>query len=221
MKTKHVTGVTIDDTEPDYVTNECADELQRFKVTAETVLMNRSGAGSVGRSAVYLSDNAPLTNEHVLHIRVAQPYDPCYISVFLSTWWGERAIEQGITGSTGQLNLANEHVAQVPVLTPLPPAQRFIGNLIRLSHHSIVGARSLTAAAKLLVEALIEGQITEADLVEAQEAIQRGDHSADARLLQRLTVAGLDRTGERPLIPDVNALLRLLKDVEAETAGDQ
>src|ERR1700736_2036105 len=93
--------------------------------------MNRSGAGSIGRCSVYLGTSAPLTNEHVLHIRIAAPHDPCFVAAYLSTWWGERAIEQGITGSTGQLNLANEHVARVPVPAIAPEAQRYIGDKLR------------------------------------------------------------------------------------------
>jgi type I restriction enzyme S subunit len=131
LKTKHINGLIVDDSEPDFVTAECASALARFKVATETVLMNRSGAGSIGRCSIYLGNAAPLTNEHVLHIRVEPLHDPCFAAAYLSTWWGERAIEQGITGSTGQLNLANEHVAQVPVPSLASEAQRYIGDKVR------------------------------------------------------------------------------------------
>jgi type I restriction enzyme, S subunit len=131
LKTKHVNGLIVDESEPDFVTVECALELGRFKVAEATVLMNRSGAGSVGRCSVYLGTSAPLTNEHVLHIRLSPPNDPCFVAAYLSTWWGERAIEQGVTGSTGQLNLANEHVARVPVPALAAEAQRYVGNKVR------------------------------------------------------------------------------------------
>lgn len=143
LKTKHVNGLIVDDSDPDWVTLECASSLAKFKVQQSTVLMNRSGAGSVGRCSVYLGTSAPLTNEHVLHIRVGAPHDACFVVSYLSSWWGERAIEQGVTGSTGQLNLANEHVARVPVPALAPDAQRYIGDKVRQAERLRERARIL------------------------------------------------------------------------------
>lgn len=133
LKTRHVNSMIVDDSEPDWVTHICAETNSKFRVTPATILMNRSGAGSIGRCAIYLGTSYPLTNEHLLHIRLSNPYDPCFLTAFLSSWWGERAIEGGITGSTGQLNLANEHLKRVPVPAPREEAQRYIGDKVRLA----------------------------------------------------------------------------------------
>jgi type I restriction enzyme S subunit len=145
LKTKHVSGLIVDDADPDWVTIECASALSKFKVAQSTVLMNRSGAGSIGRCSVYLGTSAPLTNEHVLHIRIAAPHDPCFVAAYLSSWWGERAIEQGVSGSTGQLNLANEHVSRVPAPAPSPDAQRYIGDKVRQAERLRERARRLVS----------------------------------------------------------------------------
>lgn len=146
LKTKHIDGLVIgDDFVPDFVTAECAEQLKRFRVQPETVLMNRSGTGSIGRCSVYLGKAEPLTNEHVLHIRLTPEYDACYVATYLNSWWGQRAVEQGITGSTRQLNLANEHVARIPVPLPESHAQRFIGDKVRQAERLRERARRLEA----------------------------------------------------------------------------
>ena len=87
------------------------------------------------------------------------------------------------------------------------------------SFHAQVLAEKLTTAAKLLVEALIEGKVTEAELVLAQEALERGDATADRALLRRLTRQGLDVPGQPPLFPDLDALYTLLN--QTKTADSQ
>lgn len=131
LKTRNILNLIASKDEVDYVTFESAKKLKRFTVKNQTILMNRSGAGSIGRASIYFGDDEPLTNEHLFRIVVAQPYDPAYVCAFLTSWWGERAIEQGISGSTGQLNLSNEHVRSLPVLVPNPEAQVYIGDKVR------------------------------------------------------------------------------------------
>lgn len=216
LKTRHVSGLFVDDREPDLVTPDCARELERFRVDPGTILMNRSGAGSVGRCAVYLSDGAPLTNEHLLHIKLNAAHDPCFLVLFLSSWWGERAIEQGITGSTGQLNLANDHVSRIPVPVVDQAVQASVGDQVRKAGACARHARALTTCAKLLVKRLIEGSISEADLVAAQKALEAGDRSADREILKGLRQS--DAPDAKPLIADVDALYALLDGSEGQDA---
>ena len=77
-------------------------------------------------------------------------------------------------------------------------------------------AEQLTTAAKLLVEALIEGKVTEAELVTAQETLELGDDTADRAVLRRLTRHGLDVPGQPPLFPDLDALYALVAQTREE-----
>jgi type I restriction enzyme, S subunit len=211
LKTKHINGLIVDDSEPDWVTLECASSLARFKVQQATVLMNRSGAGSVGRCSVYLGISAPLTNEHVLHIRVTAPHDPCFVAAYLSTWWGERAIEQGVTGSTGQLNLANEHVSRVPVPALATDAQRYIGDKVRQAERLRERARRLEAGFRNAVAVAIPstssvaGKTSRVTTCELGRNLNPGAHTPDRRAV-RAAVRG---AGGR--------LLETLADVESPT----
>jgi hypothetical protein len=63
----------------------------------------------------------------------------------------------------------------------------------------------LTLTATLLVERLIDGRITEADLVAAHKALDSGDRSADREILTALRQS--DSPDSKPLIADVDAVL--------------
>jgi type I restriction enzyme S subunit len=71
-------------------------------------------------------------------------------------------------------------------------------------------AQKQTLTAKLFVEALIEGKVTEAELIAAQGGLERGDDKADRCLLGRLTRRGIDVANQPPLFPDLDALYALL-----------
>lgn len=71
-------------------------------------------------------------------------------------------------------------------------------------------SEQLTVAAKLLVEGLIEGLVTEAELIAAQQGLEAGDTEADAAILRRLRTDGLDGKGQ-PLFGDVERVYELLE----------
>jgi type I restriction enzyme S subunit len=73
-------------------------------------------------------------------------------------------------------------------------------------------AKALTNSARFLVEALIEGKVTEAELIAAGK-----DADADRALLARLWDDGLDGAGTR-LLPDIDALFDLIAQVQGTGA---
>lgn len=76
----------------------------------------------------------------------------------------------------------------------------------------------LTDTAKTLVEALIEGQLTEQQLIQAQQALEDGDNSLDQAILSKLSAEGYAIEGATPLFSDMDELYRLLASAaQAET----
>jgi type I restriction enzyme, S subunit len=73
----------------------------------------------------------------------------------------------------------------------------------------------LTMAAKLLVEALIEGKISEGDLKAAQKGLEKSEITLDREILARLTRKGIDFPNEPPLFPDLDALYAALASLDA------
>ncbi|ENN2392235.1 hypothetical protein AB9M41_002397 [Vibrio alginolyticus] len=79
-------------------------------------------------------------------------------------------------------------------------------------------AKFLTQTAKTLVEALIEGQITEQQLLQAQQALDDGDDGLDKAILGKLSSEGYAIEGATPLFSDLDELYRLLESAaQAET----
>ncbi|MBD2198558.1 MULTISPECIES: hypothetical protein [Calothrix] len=78
----------------------------------------------------------------------------------------------------------------------------------------------LTTAAKLLVEALIEGKLTEDELKIAQEALQKGDREPDKAILSRLTRKGYDIKDEPPLFPDLDLIYQTIDQLYADEQGE-
>jgi len=133
-------GLLISKSNFDWVPVHLAKPMKRFFVQDGNILLNITGAGSIGRVSIYYGNEQPLTNQHIARLDIKKAYDSAYICAFLSSWWGERIIEQGISGSTGQLNLVNDHIHTLPVLIPDTKVQIYIGDKVwqagRLSDRS-------------------------------------------------------------------------------------
>jgi type I restriction enzyme, S subunit len=76
-------------------------------------------------------------------------------------------------------------------------------------------SKFLTQVAKTLVEALIEGQLTEEQLIQAQQALEDGDNTLDKAILSKLSSEGYAVEGAVPLFSDVDELYRLLASATA------
>ena len=100
---------------------------------------------------------------------------------------------------------------------PDPRIQDFIGGKLQVADTVSRLSKRLVASAKLLVEALIERNVTENELIHAQMRLEQGDESADRAILSRLFEGGLDATETRPLFPDLDAYYQTLQMVERET----
>ena len=131
LKTKNVDGLLATHEPADYADVNVFKDLNKVTVKKGDLLINLTGAGSIGRVAVYYGDDKPITNQHIARMSVKTGIDEGYLACFLRSWWGERALEQGVAGSTGQINMVNEHVRSIPVYLPDVIAQKYIGDKVR------------------------------------------------------------------------------------------
>ena len=81
-------------------------------------------------------------------------------------------------------------------------------------------AKFLTQVAKTLVEALIEGQLTEQQLIQAKQALEDGDNSFDQAILSKLSAEGYAIEGATPLFSDVDELYSLLEEAAQAEAEE-
>ncbi|WPL16532.1 hypothetical protein Thiowin_01492 [Thiorhodovibrio winogradskyi] len=85
-----------------------------------------------------------------------------------------------------------------------------MGAKILDAHFALRIANKLSKSASFLVEALIEGNVTESQFIATQKALEFGDTSQDRAILSRLKTEGMDGKGD-PLFPDLDRLYELLE----------
>lgn len=101
------------------------------------------------------------------------------------------------------------------LVVPVLDDQEALGASLEQAQAAYFFATELTAASKLLVEALIEGQLTEAELLTAEMALQAGNDRLDRVILNRLNTDGIDSQGPA-LFGDLDELYHLLTQAEGD-----
>jgi type I restriction enzyme S subunit len=131
LKTKNVQDLIADTTPADWADVSSINDLAKVQVCKGDLLINLTGAGSIGRVSVYYGDDLPITNQHIAKMSSKSLIDEGYLVAYLRSSYAERALEQGVAGSTGQINMVNEHVRSTPVRICHYLAQKYIGDKVR------------------------------------------------------------------------------------------
>tara|TARA_R110001583_G_scaffold195128_3_gene369571 strand:- start:430 stop:1959 length:1530 start_codon:yes stop_codon:yes gene_type:complete len=164
LKTKNVQDLIADSEPADFADISGLSKPENAQVCCGDLLINLTGAGSIGRVSVYYGESKPITNQHIARMSVKPEFDEGYVAAFLRSWWGERALEQGVAGSTGQINMVNDHVRSVPVITPNILAQKYIGDKVRQAKQLRAWAKQLQDQIKELVTtSAIDGALSVAN----------------------------------------------------------
>lgn len=157
IKTKNVLDIIADQKQKDYADITGIKVLRTVQVNSGDLLINLTGAGSIGRVSIYFGKDKPITNQHIARITISNTVDAAYVCAFLRTWWGERAIEQGIAGSTGQLNMVNMHVRSIPIPIITDDAQKHIGNKVRQAETLRAWAKESQSEINRLMKNILRG----------------------------------------------------------------
>ncbi len=88
------------------------------------------------------------------------------------------------------------------------------GRLLEDAQKACFLSANLVLAAKMLVETLIERQISEDELSAAQSQLEQGDQSGDRAILSRLYEGGIDATDTKRLFPDLDGYYETLQLAE-------
>ncbi len=130
IKPKNTNEMIVSLEELSYIQPASKDEVAGQRLQKGDIVITRSGSGTIGRASIFLSDKEVYTNDHLFIVRT-DTADSHYTCAFLNTYWGHRLLEAGISGSTGQLNLSNEHIKSITLFTPAELAQKYIGDKVR------------------------------------------------------------------------------------------
>lgn len=130
VKPRNTKGVLLSLQGVDYIESSAKSKFLAQRLMNEDIVITRSGAGTIGRVSVFLGDKEVYTNDHLFIVRVSKA-DSCYICAFLNSYWGQRLLEAGVSGSTGQLNLSHDHINGIMVFVPDGYVQKYIGDKMR------------------------------------------------------------------------------------------
>ncbi len=200
---------------------EAPGKKEKFLKAYDILMCNAAHNKSyIGKDLTFVhSEAAILPSTEVMTIRVDRNQVPAsYVRAYLLTKLGYVQIQSTIRGITAHSYPDDMALLDiyVPDVADKDKEEWFVcDEKLALAGQACEVATQLTNVAKILVEELIEGQITEAQLMAAEQALQAGNDALDRKILSRLKADGID--GEGPaLFSDLDELYRLLALAEVE-----
>ena len=174
-------------------------------------------AGYPGTASVVLDEDLPLNiNQHSVRFAVNREFGAGFVAATINSAFGKLQVGRFAVGGTRDaLDYNSVRSLLIPEFSS--EIRQRVNTQVAAANLCVRAEQRLVASAKLLVQQLIEGRITEAELVAAQKALEAGDGSADRSILQTLRQS--DAPDAKPLIPDLNGLFALLDEPDA--AGDR
>lgn len=174
----------------------------------------------IGRDITYSQVEGAYPSTEVMVVRVDRTQVPAsFVRHYLKTEIGYLQIQSTIRGITAHSYPTDVRLIEIPIPT-VPDTERpawfATDDKMLEAGRCFDAARVLTSVAMAVVERLIAGRVTEADLVAAQKALEAGDRSADRDILK--TLRRHDAPDARPLIPDLDVLYALLDESEENEA---
>jgi hypothetical protein len=119
------------------------------------VLINGTGVGTIGRSAVYMRNEPALPDNHVTILRT-NDIDPVFLSVQLNSIIGKLQVEKYFKGSSGQIELYPGDIDEFIIWKAPPEVQSQIRKTIEESEKLRLESEKLLKIAKNAVEIAIE-----------------------------------------------------------------
>jgi type I restriction enzyme, S subunit len=213
VRVQNVKPLRLDLSDAVYLSDSQNQELERSRCKAQEIIITITGYPGI--AAIVMEDDLPLNiNQHSVRFDITEEWEPEYIVAALNSMFMKLQVNRLSIGATRDaLDYTSVSGLLIPVL-PVEVRQR-ITNSVKAANIYIRSCECLTITAKLLVEALIEGKLSEAELKAAQEGLEKGDTTLDREILDRLTRKGIDFPKEPPLFPDLDALYAALDSLEA------
>ncbi len=176
-----------------------------------------SVVGTLGLTAVVGHDTGGVMSRGIAKI-CSRKLPNYYVKSYFRSSYFYNQLERHSVGSVqrGVYLSALEKIV-VPILGQ--DCMRNIADKEKLADTLSFLSSYLILAAKLLIEALIDGEVTEQQIISAQQGLESGDDSLEKELLSHLTTNGLNADGE-PLFPDLDQLYDLLAQSQKFSDGN-
>jgi type I restriction enzyme S subunit len=189
-----------------------ANKASRYAASAGLVLIAMDGEF---RAQFALELELPLHINQRVAMLTATGIRPELLTVWLNRIEGQHQLNQWAVKTTVE-HTSLDHIGGMLVPRFNEDEEYALADRLLLARNANWYARSLTLLAQTLVEHLIDGRVTEADLVAAQKALEASERSTDREFLKALRRT--EAPNAEPLIADVEALYALLDESEDEDA---
>ena len=130
IKPRNTNNMLVSLEDIDWIDVSTKEKNQNQKLSYSDIVITRSGSGTIGRASIYSYQDEVYTNDHLFIVRPDKA-DSHYVCSYLRSYYGQRLLESGISGSTGQLNLSNEHIKSLRLFKPDSIVQKYIGDKVR------------------------------------------------------------------------------------------
>ena len=195
------------------VSKDVYQDASKYQAKEKMIVVGMDG---IFRSQFFVADELPMLVNQRVAMLVPQKIRGELLTHWLNRPEGQMQLNQWAVKTTVEhTSLSDIGRVLIPRLEEILES-KLADDLLnaRLAYRY---AKFLTQAAKTLVEALIEGQLTEQQLIQAHQALGDGDNSLDQAILSKLSDEGYAVEGAKPLFSDIDELYRLLESAaEAE-----
>lgn len=198
------------------VSQDVYQDATKYQAKDKMIVVGMDG---IFRSQFFISDELPM----LVNQRVAM-LSPQNIRGELLTHWlnrpeGQMQLNQWAVKTTVEHTSVSD-IGRVLIPRLDKSLENKLADYLLNARLAYRYAKFLTQVAKTLVEALIEGQLTEQQLIQAQQALEDGDNSFDQAILSKLSAEGYAIEGATPLFSDVDELYSLLEEAAQAEAEE-
>ncbi|MCG7584796.1 restriction endonuclease subunit S [Photobacterium sp. OFAV2-7] len=214
-RVQNVKPLSLDLSDAVYINEETDNQLTRSKCIVDDIIL--SITGYPGTASLVTSRDLPINiNQHSVRFNIKEEVGTAYVCAALNSTFLKLQVDRlSIGGTRDALDYPSVESLLIPRLDK--DFEDKVDRYARDYIEAVKLSQELITCAKLLVEDLIEGQITEQQLIDAQQALDNGDDSLDRLLLSRMTAEGIDGEGA-PLFEELDQLYDLL--AQARQAAD-
>jgi type I restriction enzyme S subunit len=193
------------------VTKELHKDEAKYQAKENMIVLGMDG---IFRAQFFLSDELPMLVNQRVAMLTANNIRAELLTHWLNRPEGQMQLNQWAVKTTVEhTSLSDIGRVRVPRLDT--EIEDSLADKLLSARRAYRYSRFLTICAKQLVEALIEGQLIEAELIAAEQALQAGNDLLDRRILGRLKISGIDGQGAA-LFEDLDELYRLLRQAEVD-----
>lgn len=193
------------------VTKELHKGEAKYQAKENMIVLGMDG---IFRAQFFLSDELPMLVNQRVGIFTAKDIRSELLTHWLNRPEGQMQLNQWAVKTTVEhTSLSDIGRVRIPRLET--DIEDSLADKLLSARRAYRYSRFLTICAKQLVEALIEGQLAETELIAAEQALQAGNDQLDRRVLNRIKVDGIDGKGP-VLFSDLDELYRLLTQAEGD-----